>query len=68
MIMPSLNGAVVLVTGANGGIGTHLVRIVFDAAEAGQYEVLADETSVPLKAALSAPLEALHPQLVGSGA
>ena len=43
-----------------------LVRIVFDAVEAGEYEVLADETSQQLKAALSAPLEALYPQLATS--
>jgi NAD(P)-dependent dehydrogenase (short-subunit alcohol dehydrogenase family) len=40
-----------------------LVAKVLDATEAGEYEVLADETSVQLKAALSAPLEALYPQL-----
>jgi len=40
-----------------------LVRIVFDGLEAGQYEVLADETSVQLKAALSAPIEAMYPEL-----
>lgn len=40
-----------------------LVRTVFDAAEAGEYEVLADDTSVGLKAALSAPVDALYPQL-----
>lgn len=40
-----------------------LVRMVFDTVEAGEYEVLADETSVQLKAALNAPLEALYPQL-----
>ncbi|WP_439590869.1 SDR family oxidoreductase [Microbacterium sp.] len=40
-----------------------LVSKVFDATEAGEYEVLADETSVQLKAALSAPIEALYPQL-----
>lgn len=40
-----------------------LVEKVFDATEAGEYEVLADETSVQVKAALSAPLEALYPQL-----
>lgn len=40
-----------------------LVGRVFDATEAGEYEVLADETSVTLKAALSQPLEALYPQL-----
>lgn len=41
-----------------------LVRTVYDAVEAGEYEVLADETSVRLKAALSAPIEALYPQLL----
>ncbi|MBQ1080763.1 SDR family oxidoreductase [Nocardiopsis sp. B62] len=40
-----------------------LVRAVFDATEAGQYEVLADEDSVRVKAGLSAPIEALYPQL-----
>ena len=40
-----------------------LVRTVFDAAEAGEYEVLADDTSVGLKSALSAPVDALYPQL-----
>ncbi|WP_346763001.1 hypothetical protein [Arthrobacter sp. Soil736] len=40
-----------------------LVRTVMDAVEAGEYEVLADETSVQLKAGLSAPIEALYPQL-----
>ena len=43
----------------------NLARTVFDALEAGQYEVLADETSVNLKAALSAPLKALYPELAG---
>ena len=41
-----------------------LVKKVLDATEADEYEVLADDTSVNLKAALSAPLEALYPQLV----
>ena len=45
-----------------------LVRTVFDAVEAGQYEVLADQTSVQLKAALSGPLDALYPQLTATGA
>ncbi len=45
-----------------------LVRTVFDAVEAGQYEVLADQTSVQLKAALSAPLDALYPQLAATSA
>ena len=40
-----------------------LIAKVLDATEAGEYEVLADETSVQLKAALSAPLEAVYPQL-----
>lgn len=40
-----------------------LVAKVLDATEAGEYEVLADDISVQLKAALSAPLEALYPQL-----
>nr|AGU11715.1 short chain dehydrogenase [uncultured organism] len=40
-----------------------LVKRVLDGVEAGEYEVLADETSIQLKAALSAPLEALYPQL-----
>lgn len=45
-----------------------LVSKVLDATEAGEYEVLADETSVQLKAALSAPLEALYPQLAATRA
>ena len=40
-----------------------LVAAVFDATEAGEHEVLADETSVQAKAGLSAPLEAVYPQL-----
>jgi len=40
-----------------------LVSTVLDATEAGEYEVLADSTSVQLKAGLSAPLEAVYPQL-----
>ena len=40
-----------------------LVAKVFDATEAGEYEVLADETSVQLKAGLSAPLEVVYPEL-----
>ncbi|MDR6416886.1 SDR family oxidoreductase [Pseudarthrobacter sulfonivorans] len=43
-----------------------LVTKVLDAVEAGEYEVLADETSVQLKAGLSAPIEALYPQLASS--
>lgn len=45
-----------------------LVAMVFDASEAGAYEVLADDTSIHLKAALSAPLEAVYPQLGGPAA
>lgn len=40
-----------------------LVATVFDALEGGEHEVLADQTSVQLKAALSAPLESVYPQL-----
>ncbi|MEU4642294.1 SDR family oxidoreductase [Micromonospora sp. NPDC023814] len=40
-----------------------LVTQVLDTVEAGGYEVLADATSVQLKAGLSAPLEATYPQL-----
>jgi NAD(P)-dependent dehydrogenase (short-subunit alcohol dehydrogenase family) len=40
-----------------------LVRQVFDAVEADRYEVLADQTSVQLKASLSGPLEAVYPEL-----
>jgi NAD(P)-dependent dehydrogenase (short-subunit alcohol dehydrogenase family) len=44
------------------------VRAVMDAVEAGEYEVLADETSAQLKAGLSAPIEAMYPQLAHSRA
>lgn len=40
-----------------------LVAAVFDATEAGQFEVLVDDTSRQLKAGLSSPLEAVYPQL-----
>jgi NAD(P)-dependent dehydrogenase (short-subunit alcohol dehydrogenase family) len=40
-----------------------LVAQVYDAMAAGEYEVLADDTSRHLRAALSAPLEAVYPQL-----
>ncbi|MGN7862807.1 SDR family oxidoreductase [Microbacterium sp. 22303] len=43
-----------------------LVTQVFDTLEAGGYEVLADDTSVQLKAGLSAPFEAVYPQLASS--
>ncbi|MEV0635932.1 SDR family oxidoreductase [Streptomyces sp. NPDC050619] len=40
-----------------------LVTTVYDAVEAGVYEVLADELTVQVKAALSGPVEALYPDL-----
>lgn len=40
-----------------------LVASVFDATEAGEHEVLADDTSIRAKAGLSAPLVAVYPQL-----
>jgi len=40
-----------------------LVRALFDAVEAGEYEVIADEVTAQVKAALSGPVEALYPQL-----
>ena len=43
-----------------------LVTQVFDTLEAGGYEVLADDTSVQLKAGLSAPFEVVYPQLATS--
>lgn len=45
-----------------------LVNQVFNAVEAGEYEVLADEASVNLKAGLSAPIEAIYPQLAAANA
>ncbi|GAA4624394.1 SDR family oxidoreductase [Cellulomonas oligotrophica] len=40
-----------------------LVTTVLDAVEADEYEVLGDETSVQVKAGLSAPLEVVYPEL-----
>ncbi len=40
-----------------------LVRQVFDAVQWDEFEVLADEGSVRVKAGLAAPIEALYPQL-----
>lgn len=45
-----------------------LVRTVFDAVEAGEYEVLADEASAQVKSGLSAPIETLYPQLKATDA
>jgi NAD(P)-dependent dehydrogenase (short-subunit alcohol dehydrogenase family) len=40
-----------------------LVTTVYEAVEAGAYEVLADELTAQVKAALSGPVEALYPDL-----
>ncbi|CAM3906292.1 SDR family oxidoreductase [Smaragdicoccus niigatensis] len=40
-----------------------LVRAVFEAVEAGEFEVIADEVTAQVKAGLSQPLEVLYPQL-----
>ncbi|ALV41915.1 short-chain dehydrogenase [Pseudarthrobacter sulfonivorans] len=40
-----------------------LARAVFDAVEAGEYEVIADETTATVKAGLSGPVETLYPEL-----
>lgn len=42
-----------------------VVRTAYDGLEAGAHEVLADEVSRQVKAALSAPVEALYPGLAG---
>ena len=36
---------------------------MYDAVEAGEYEVIADELTTQVKAALSGPVEALYPEL-----
>lgn len=43
-----------------------LVTTVYDAVEAGEYEVLADDGSVLVKSILSSPLETIYPQLSNS--
>ncbi|MCX5254697.1 SDR family oxidoreductase [Streptomyces canus] len=45
-----------------------LVTSVYDAVEAGEHEVLADELTVQVKSALSGPLEALYPDLHSTNA
>ncbi len=45
-----------------------LVRTVYTAVEVGAYEVIADETTASVKAALSAPVEALYPELRSTNA
>ena len=42
---------------------TELVTKVYDAVEAGEYEVIADELTAHVKATLSGPVEALYPEL-----
>ncbi|AMM19295.1 short-chain dehydrogenase [Frondihabitans sp. PAMC 28766] len=49
------------------GEAADVVRDAYDGLEAGAYEVLADQISRDVKAGLAEPLEALYPQLVGSG-
>jgi microcystin degradation protein MlrC len=43
-----------------------LVQAVYDAVETDRYEVIADEITAGVKAALSQPVEALYPQLRGA--
>ena len=45
-----------------------LVTSVYDAVEAGEHEVLADELTVQVKSALSGPVEALYPDLHSTNA
>lgn len=45
-----------------------LVTTVYDAVEAGEHEVLADELTVQVKSALSGPVEALYPDLHSTNA
>jgi hypothetical protein len=40
-----------------------IVARIFDGLEAGEHEVLADDTSRAVKGALSSPLSALYPEL-----
>ncbi|MEN8584164.1 SDR family oxidoreductase [Burkholderia sp. RS01] len=42
-----------------------VVRLTFDAVEAGDYEVIADELTAGVKAALSGPVLSLYPELRG---
>ncbi|MDT0231994.1 SDR family oxidoreductase [Curtobacterium sp. BRB10] len=43
-----------------------IVRSIWDAVEAGEHEVLADQVSRDVRAGLSAPLAALYPTLAGA--
>lgn len=48
------------------GDAADVVRDSYDGLERGAFEVLADQTSVDVKAGLSGPLEGLYPQLVAT--
>jgi NAD(P)-dependent dehydrogenase (short-subunit alcohol dehydrogenase family) len=45
-----------------------VVRTALDGIEAGEYEILADQASVSVKAALSGSIEAMYPQLARASA
>jgi NAD(P)-dependent dehydrogenase (short-subunit alcohol dehydrogenase family) len=47
------------------GDAADVVRDAYDGLARGDHEVLADQTSIDVKAGLSAPIEVLYPQLVG---
>lgn len=46
---------------------TDLAAAVFDGVEAGAFEIVADDLSASVKAGLSAPIEALYPELAHLG-
>ena len=46
---------------------TEFVTKVYDAVEAGEYEVIGDELTAQVKAALSGPVESLYPELRDAG-
>jgi NAD(P)-dependent dehydrogenase (short-subunit alcohol dehydrogenase family) len=48
------------------GVASDVVRDAYDGLERGELEVLADQVSVDVKAALAGPLEALYPQLTAT--
>lgn len=48
------------------GDAADVVRDSYDGVESGAFEVLADQTSRDVKAGLSAPIEALYPQLAAT--
>lgn len=45
-----------------------LVTMVYDAVEAGEYEVIGDQLTAQVKAALSGPVGALYPEIRDTGA